>query len=558
RLQNLILGLSILILLVFSLAFAQEQVNSGQAGAYFNTFTRTWEFMVGALIALSAPLLARLLPQDSEPVFITLIRNLSQLVAYVAIGFSAFLFTGESGVPGLATLIPVLSTALIIALGPTAFIPWLRALVEWRPVQFTGDISYSLYLWHWPIVVLLPFALGKAAHWSHYLIAIPFVYLLAFITQRLIENTFRFKIPSLFVPKTVLFAVTTSLALVGTSSLATHFYAQKQIAQQQAQIQASLNQTSGAEIENDPSSETTDESQQPKLNCVGGMALVNQESCHNVFSQAPLIPAGTEDEAPWIPRDQECEILESVDVPNGGARVKIHCDYTNNDPETKKVWFIGDSHIDHWRPAVYPIAREKQWDTTFYSHSGCSLWEAPLTYWFAPGRQAHVPQVFSDTCPKWPGLILDQVTQEKPDLIVIGNYSSTQGLEDGSGSPQKEQYSRAMKPWIEKWKAQGSQVLVMRDVPTAGTSIGPDCVAYSGVECTAPASSSLWSDPQFEAAKSLGVATIDMTDYFCPDGTCYGVIGGLPVFYDTNHVSKSYSVSLTRPLGTKLEEAITE
>lgn len=555
RLQNLVLGSGVFTLLILSLAFAQSQVASGQAGAYFNTFTRVWEFMVGALVALLSPLFFSLNKAFDNSFYPKLLRNLAQLAAYLVLLSSAFLYTEESGVPGLSTLAAVLAAAAVIATGPFTFMPWLRFLVEGRPTQSIGDMSYSLYLWHWPVAVLLPFALGHAAEWWTYIVVLPLVFLLAFTTQKFIENTFRFKFKPLFAPKTVFISVIATLALIGTSSVATHFYAQQYSARQQAEIQASMNQVAGSASDTKTSGE---EKETAEISCVGGMALVNAEHCKEAFTAEPIIAAGSESEAPWIPLDQECEVLESTEVPNGGSRVKIHCNYAAASADPTKVWFIGDSHIDHWRPAVYPIAREKQWDMTFFSHSGCSLWETPLTYWLAPGRQVPVAQTFSDTCPKWPGLVLNEVTQEKPDLIVIGNYSSSQGLENGSDAPQEKQYAKAMKPWIDRWQAQGSKVVIVRDVPTAGSSVGPDCVSYSGTQCVAPASTVLWPDPQFEAARSLNIPTIDMTDYLCPDDSCHGVIGGIPVYFDTNHLSKSYSMSLSAPLSEKLDEALKE
>lgn len=555
RLQNLVLGSSILTLLVLSLAFAQTQIASGQAGAYFNTFTRVWEFMVGALIALLSPLFVSLHKVFDNHLPIKLLRNLTQFAAYLVLLSSAFLYTEASGVPGLSTLAAVLATAIVIALGPFTFIPWLRHVIEWRPIQSIGDMSYSLYLWHWPVAVLLPFALGHAALWWNYILVLPLVFLLAFTTQKFIENTFRFKIKPLFAPKTVFISVIATLALIGTSSLATHFYAQQYSARQEAEIQASMNYA----VTSTADSETVSEEQEPaEISCLGGNALVSPEHCKEAFTTEPILAAGSASEAPWLPLDQECEVLESTEVPNGGSRVKIHCNYAESESEPTKVWFIGDSHIDHWRPAVYPIARDKQWDMTFFSHSGCSLWETPLTYWFTPDRQVPVPQAFSDACPQWPGLVLNQVTQEKPDLIIIGNYSSTQGLEDGSKAPQEKQYAQAMKPWIDRWQTQGSKIVIIRDVPTAGSSLGPDCVSYSGAQCLAATSTVLWPDPQFEAARSLKIPTIDMTDYLCSDGTCYGVVGGIPVYFDTNHLSKSYSMSLSVPLGRKLDEALKE
>lgn len=534
-----IIGLFMALCAVGSLFLAYSMVEANHPGAYFSTFTRAWEFMVGGLIALGTPLLARLLPQDSEPVFITLVRNIAQAVAYLAIGVSAFLFTGTAGVPGPITLVPVLSTALIIALGPTTFIPWLRALVEWRPVQFTGDISYSLYLWHWPIAVLLPFILQQPVTWWMYLLALIPTYLLAFATQRLIENPFRFKIRALHQPRIVFLSVLSTLALVAVSAFGANLYAQHTEQQQKEALQAML----------------SGESSQP---CIGALAISTPDQCPDIFTQEPLVAPAAEDQAPWHTATDGCETLTQRDVPNGGALWRLHCNYSDTTDTSSTVWIIGDSHAEQWRAAFLPIAEEKKWNLTYYTHSGCPLWTRPLSFWVNGSNYSPVRDIETSTCSEWSQTIQAEIKEARPDVIILSTYSTVQGIDDGSGASQEQQYAAVMKETFSTWDSWNPKVIVLKDTPTAGTIVGPECVSVSGAACQAPVEELLAADPQFEAAQSLGAETIDMTEYICPDGTCHGVIGGLPVFFDTNHLSKSYSFSMSTPLSQRLEKALEE
>ena len=74
---------------------------------------------------------------------------------------SAFLFDGGTPFPGTAALLPVLGTVAVIAAGRTSGPLSLHRLVDWRPVQWTGNVSYSLYLWHWPLIVFFTVLAGK-------------------------------------------------------------------------------------------------------------------------------------------------------------------------------------------------------------------------------------------------------------------------------------------------------------------------------------------------------------------------------------------------------------
>lgn len=67
---------------------------------------------------------------------------------------------------------------------------WLHWLASLKPVQFLGDISYSLYLWHWPIIILLPLAIGAELGTLTKLLVIVASVLLAYLSYRFIEQPF--------------------------------------------------------------------------------------------------------------------------------------------------------------------------------------------------------------------------------------------------------------------------------------------------------------------------------------------------------------------------------
>ncbi len=110
---------------------------------FYSPVTRAWEFAAGALLALTVPLWAGVAKKFS---------TLLGLVG-LALLFAGFLLIDSSTVfPGVWTLAPVIGTVLLLAAGVSTTTGVSRALST-KPLVLVGDWSYSLYLWHWPLIV---------------------------------------------------------------------------------------------------------------------------------------------------------------------------------------------------------------------------------------------------------------------------------------------------------------------------------------------------------------------------------------------------------------------
>ncbi len=151
-----------------------------QQFAFYGSPTRAWEFGAGALLALFGPWLART-PQPFA-------RALGVL-GLAAIGVTAFAIHGATSFPVKATLLPVLGTCAVLAAGAASRDGAYRVLAV-RPAVWIGDLSYSWYLWHWPLIVFAT-ALWPGAGWAAPALAalslIP-----AWLSYRYVENPIRF------------------------------------------------------------------------------------------------------------------------------------------------------------------------------------------------------------------------------------------------------------------------------------------------------------------------------------------------------------------------------
>ena len=150
--------------------------------AYFSTLARGWEFGVGGLLAM--------LPRiEGDRLLRT--RAGAQWLGLGAIILAGLAFTDEDRFPGTIALLPVLGTVAIIWAGMPRGAFSLAPIVGWRPVQWFGDISYSLYLWHWPIIMFTPYITGQPSPPGVMVLLLLLSIGVADASKRWIEDPFR-------------------------------------------------------------------------------------------------------------------------------------------------------------------------------------------------------------------------------------------------------------------------------------------------------------------------------------------------------------------------------
>lgn len=189
----------------FATAAYFTQIDPG--AAYFNSFLRVWQFAVGASIA-------HLLAKKS---FSMRISPWMSLIGFALILATALLAEPSSGFPGSFALLPVFGTALVIIGGLQGLPRWLERSYALKPLQFLGDVSYSIYLWHWPLIVLAPFVFNRATTTFEKFILLLLSIVLAWATKKYIEDPARTaKLFTQAKPRlTIVAALATSVLLAG-------------------------------------------------------------------------------------------------------------------------------------------------------------------------------------------------------------------------------------------------------------------------------------------------------------------------------------------------------
>jgi peptidoglycan/LPS O-acetylase OafA/YrhL len=169
-------------LIIASFLWSAIQTPQDGVWAYFSPLTRAGELGIGALLAVMAPMLMRI------PAKFGSWMSWGGVAGIIG---SAVLFNDGTTFPGLAAALPVLATALVVAGGTVRPGGGAELILGRRPFQWLGKLSYSWYLWHWPLLTIAAQRAGDSLPvvtnlgWAMLALG------LAFVTYHTIENPVR-------------------------------------------------------------------------------------------------------------------------------------------------------------------------------------------------------------------------------------------------------------------------------------------------------------------------------------------------------------------------------
>jgi peptidoglycan/LPS O-acetylase OafA/YrhL len=484
--------------------------------AYFVTPVRVWEFALGALIALAGTRLA--LPRVAAGV--------AALVGFVLIVGTAVLYGHDTPFPGYLALGPTVGTALVIVAGNGRARQWHSPLTASPPVQFLGNVSYSLYLWHWPLILLAPFALGSAELSTAQLLGVLGVaVLLAYLSKVLVEDRGMSWGP--LTRSTGLTLAGMAVGLVVVSLVA-----------------GMLNWTYGRHV---AQAEREMEAQRVTL-CHGAGALDPANGCEDPLGPAKIVEMGPANAYFKIPR--ECDQLDEYSV--GDKKTTSICDFSRGAESPETVWLVGDSHAQQWQGPLFDLAREHRWVLKLSYLGACPI--ADIEY---VGYRTRAPESNGNkACMDWGARMVDVIADDSPEAVLVSFYSRQEFADDGSGRSQFEQYRDGLEPYWRTWVDAGARVVVLADPPLNREVRARDCVTLNPTEplaCAAPRSEAHPPDPLTEAAKtSEDVTLVDMSDRFCDAERCYAVVGNVAVYYDGDHMNLEFVRSMKPMLAKAL------
>ncbi|TPM34292.1 acyltransferase family protein [Mesorhizobium sp. B2-3-5] len=519
--------------------------SAAPAWAFYFSPLRAWEFAAGGLATLApatlwrnrleqfivsrkrrtAPALCPDAIADGKPfhAFPGIARWLRAVQGWLGLALiaAAYLALSEDlPFPGWYALLPVAGTVLVLLSGAgeeddsetvsparwQALAP--ASLLSLPPLQWIGALSYSLYLWHWPVIVyagmLVP-DLTVAQRLGCGALALA----LSFLTYHLIENPARrggwpiagaraFRFAAIPVRKPFHtfpgIALAPALALTGAGvavAYANAHLATRNIDPAQRGIEQAAEQPSIARARD--------------ANCLLDFHTVKPKPC--VFGPADA---------------------------------------------AHTIVLFGDSHADHWSTPLVAAARRNDTKVVTYLKSSCRA--SRLSTFNAVLKRDYTE------CDAWREQAIADIIRRKPRLVVISEFSIgnlTRDLPAAGRKAETARWQAGLRSTLQAFSKAGVETAVIRDTPI-GDSFADSCVARALWWRKAP---SRCDTPRTEAANDKAAAAeravvksvpdtlyVDLTDRFCGPTQCHVFIGGKLAFRDRHHLATAFAETLEGPL----------
>ena len=481
RHRTTLVGLAVVAAASFAACVLATDVR--QPWAFFLTPFRFWEFAVGGIAALLP--WPRLHASGA-----TRWIGPAGLLAIVGCGL---LFDEATTFPGVIVAIPVLATVAVLVAGasPSAHASPVNRLLGHRTFQWIGRHSYSWYLWHWPMLILV-LAVRPETSTSGRLAIMAVALGASVVTFLLLERPVRESAWLRARPGT---SILLGLALAGVclvGALGVGRYA------------------------------TT---------------LLGQPEQRRIAAAASDSPSVYEDGC-TVPYEGVEPILEG-------------CVYGDPGGDTT-ITLFGDSHAAHLFPALDKAGQEHGWRIVVQVKNACPSIDLPTAFVQRIGREY-------TECPQWREQVMASLAEDPPDLVVLSNLVDT----TVEGPDPLPTWRAAVKRTTDAFDEMAVPTLLVTDIPAPGSNV-PDCLSRAASATLIPAPDCSFDrdeapnhgfaavDRQAMARSELGRA-IDLDEVVCPERRCEVDRNGMILFSDKNHLTATYSTTLTDLLAGAVE-----
>ncbi|WP_374649762.1 acyltransferase family protein [Dongia sp.] len=482
---------------LLSLGYSVYATADNQPAAYFNTFTRFWEFAIGGLLAVGMPMIA--LPSPW--------RVMAGWLGIAAVISCGFVLQVSTIFPGYAALWPTLGAGLVLIAGNSGSQMGVERVLGTRPLVALGNISYALYLWHWPVLVFyLLIAERTEAGLGGGCLVLGSALILAFLTTKFVEQPIR---------------------AAKTAARSGDYRPWRAFAIGAATIAPAMIVAAGLRLyihEVEP--------EQKRVIALGDPLYPGAAT---LLSAAPVVltpgtpihpgPFAVKNDLPAAYADNCQQNLLEDEV--------LTCTYGAARPR-KTIAIVGGSHSLQWLPALELLAEEQGWRLVTYTKSSCLLSNAPQ----------------SPSCDSWNAKMRAQLARDRPDAIFT-TATHVARDEEGDAAGEGPLIEDIPPGFVDAWADMGRQgvsIVAIRDTPWMLFQV-PDCVAAHPDDpeaCDRPRAALLAGTSPLETlpAKPDNVAFIDLNRFFCDERTCFAVMGNMLVYRDLHHITTGYIRSL--------------
>jgi peptidoglycan/LPS O-acetylase OafA/YrhL len=470
---------------VVSFALSAWLTDAFQPFAFFMMPTRVWEFAAGGAAAL---LVARHSAFGG-----TRAASAAALAALVVLAATCVLLDETLPFPGFVAIVPVAATALLLAAGSDGIAGPAERLLGWPALQYVGTVSYSFYLWHWPLLVYAE-ELGLAESLAARIAWVGASFGLAVLSYHFVENPLR---------RSRSFGLRPARALVVLAGFSL---------------------------------------------VAGGTALAWRGAADR-WQEAPgqrvLVARGV---TATSLRDADC-------IADFDAVEPVACRFGEEGAATTLV-LLGDSHAAQWFPPLRRMAEDRGWRLVTFVKSACPALDASFHY-YAVGRRyreceewrSHALDALAAMEPDLVIVTSSLDYDVEPARWREGTRALFDRLENSSGAVLHLRDNP--RPGFDvpaclsraDWRRDWGGVLALPaedcrfDRPTGVHR------ARFGAE-------------RAEIARREAVHGLDLHPHICPGNICPVVAGGAPIYRDTNHLTEDFARSLAPVLETRILELL--
>lgn len=494
------------------------------ARVYFVTTTRAWELGVGAALAVWCAGRGERARHTGEGPAAASSRGRGLLDAAIGwVGLAAVLgsacwLPADAVTPGGWTLVPTLGAAAVLYAGWTGTPAGPVRVLGTAPMVWIGGLSYSLYLWHWPVLVLSEWTFdGLGA--TQQALAVALAVVPAWLSHRFLENPIHHS--------RTLAARTRPVLALGLALSAVGALAALPLAQASSPFRTSP--IAGP---------------RPAIETLGAATLTSPPSTD---------PGNyAVDDWEWLTPDPQ---LAGEDRPRADVD-RCQVDRLVEDPVTcvfgvsggaTTVALVGDSKAMQWLPALERLAPDRGWRIVTYGKSACA---------FAAGRAQNEGRPYP-ACDEWNRRVVDRLRADPPDLVLTSGYAATAW--DGAHATSAALVAGLADRW-SALRGAGIPVVVLGDSPVSPNDLDV-CTARHPHELSrcafardrAVAGSGL--PAQREASTASATPLVDLTEWICPVERCPVAIGNVAIHRAGDHLTATYVRTLAPVLGAALERA---
>jgi peptidoglycan/LPS O-acetylase OafA/YrhL len=527
-----LVALALVAALSFALSLAATPL--APAVAFFSLPTRAWQLALGGLVALTVVHWRRLSSRAGA------------IVGWAGLALILLACTELSSTtpyPGVAALLPTLGAALVIGAGCATPTEGCGRLLGLSPMRAMGRISYSWYLWHWPVLLLAPGLLGHPLGLAGRLAAALISGGLAALTLRFIENPLRFAPAVRNSPGRSLAlggAATAVAVCVGVALLVV--------------VPMPVGRGAPAAALNVTTAPVPPGSDMAAYDAAVQHAFAQVQAAVAASTDLKAVPSNIDPPFANVEAEQNAYMGSGcLRAPMQGGQPECATGDTGS-PTT--VALVGDSHAAIWNPAFQQAATERHWQLETLAKAACPLMDLPVHNAFRRLVE------FFEHCEQWRGEIMARLRAEHPKLVVVSiwrGYGTDESLTGFNGYDPA--WIDSMTRLVQQLRGTGAKVLVLGPVPDPHTTV-PICLSADLDDATAClARRSTAVNQTGIAAEATATTTgggryADLTDLFCTSDRCPVIVGNTLVYVDSSHLSFEYSRLLAPAVGALAERAL--